>query len=108
MLRKGKRPVMPQVSRISRNVAESLAIQALSFLAEEPARLAEFLAATGIAPETIRQAARESAFLAGVLDHIASNESLVLDFARQVGIDAGFIASARSALGDDGRMREVL
>jgi uncharacterized protein DUF3572 len=98
---------MPQISRITRNAAESLAIQALSYLAEEPARLADFLRASGIGPETIRRAAREPAFLAGVLDHLASDESLVLDFARHAGIDAGAIAPARAALGTGGREREM-
>jgi uncharacterized protein DUF3572 len=106
MLRKGKRPIMPQASKLTRNAAESLAIQALSYLAEEPARVADFLHASGIAAETIRLAAREPAFLAGVLDHLASNESLVLDFARHAGIDAGTIARARTALGGEARERE--
>ena len=98
---------MPQVLRITRNIAESLAIQALGYLAEEPARLADFLHAGGIAAETIRLAAREPAFLAGVLDHLASNESLVLDFARHAGIDAGTIARARTALGGEAPEREL-
>lgn len=98
---------MAQVSRITHNTAESLAIQALSFLAEEPGRLSHFLAVSGISPETIRQAAREPAFLAGVLDHMASDESLVLAFARQAGVDAGTIASARIALGGGAHAAEV-
>ena len=45
-------------------VAETLAIQGLSFLAKEPARLGAFLAESGLGPETIRQAAQNPAFAA--------------------------------------------
>jgi hypothetical protein len=47
-----------------RQTAKALAIQALAFIAEEPERLGSFIAATGIAPERIRDAARAPDFLA--------------------------------------------
>ena len=81
---------------------KSLAIQALAFIAEEPERLAAFLAATGIDPPAIRAAAREPRFLAGVLEHMLGDESLLLAFADSAGIDpADRRASARGALGGD-------
>ena len=40
-----------------REVAEIVAIQALSFIAGEPERLGLFLAESGIGPETLRNAA---------------------------------------------------
>ena len=79
--------------------AESLAIQALSFIAGEPERLGRFLAISGIGPEQIRAAAQEPLFLAGVLDHIASDERLLVSFATEIGIDPAAIAKARKALG---------
>ena len=79
--------------------AESLAIQALSFIAGEPERLGRFLAISGIGPEQIRAAAKEPLFLAGVLDHIASDERLLVSFATEIGIDPATIAKARKALG---------
>ena len=69
-----------------RDGAESLAIQALTFLAGEPERLARFLALTGIGPAQIRAAAATPGFLAGVLDHIASEDALVTAFAAQSGL----------------------
>ena len=54
---------MAKGARITRKIAESLAIQALGFMAGEPERLGAFLAATGIGPETIRKAAADPAFL---------------------------------------------
>ena len=66
-----------------------MAIQALTFIAADPDRLGRFLAATGIGPGDIRAAAREPLFLAGVLDHIAGDEKLLLAFAGDTGIRSG-------------------
>ncbi len=76
-----------------------LAIQALAFIAEEPERLAGFLAVTGIAADDIREAAREPNFLAGVLEHMLGNESLLIAFAQSASLDPASIARARNALG---------
>ena len=82
----------------SREAAEALAIQALSFIAEEPERLGAFLAASGIGPEAIRDAARTPGFLGGVLDHMLADESLLLAFADSAGLDPASVARARRAL----------
>jgi hypothetical protein len=82
----------------SREAAEALAIQALSFIAEDPERLDAFLAASGIGPEAIRDAARAPGFLGGVLDHMLADESLLLAFADSAGLDPASIARARRAL----------
>jgi hypothetical protein len=81
-----------------RDTAEALAIAALSFLAAEPERLGVFLALSGIGPESIREAAGEPNFLAGVLDHVAGNEPLLLAFAEHAQVDPKEIERARSAL----------
>ena len=81
-----------------REVAETLAIQALAFIAEEPERLAYFLNMTGIESSDIRAAAREPRFLAGVLEHMLG-ESLLLAFAACAGIDPADVTRARSVLG---------
>jgi len=88
-----------KVKNVRRNAAEALAVAALSYLAAEPERLGPFLIASGIGPEQIRCAARELGFLAGVLDHFASDEQLLLAFARDQGIDPAEIERARFALG---------
>src|SRR5262245_8323718 len=58
--------------------AAELAITALCFLADEPERLARFLALSGIAPESIRAAAGDPGFLVGVLDYLANHETLLI------------------------------
>jgi hypothetical protein len=90
---------MKTASRSTRQASEMLAIQALGFIAEDPARLALFLEATGISGEHIRTAAREPDFLAGVLEHMLGDESLLSAFADSAGIDRGEIGRARGALG---------
>jgi hypothetical protein len=76
-----------------------LAIQALAFIAEEPDRLGRFLADTGLAREQIREAAKDSGFLAGVLEHMLGDEGLLVAFAQSAGIDPADVARASSALG---------
>jgi hypothetical protein len=80
------------------DAAAQLAIAALSFIASEPEELGRFLSLTGIGPESIRQAARQPDFLVGVLDHLASDERLLLAFAAQNDIDPDQVMRAREAL----------
>src|SRR5436309_9295490 len=86
---------MAKGARITRKIAEKLAIQALGYLAGEPERLGVFLAATGIGPEMIRKAAADPAFLAGVLDHVIADEPLLLAVAHHAGVPPHEIAHAQ-------------
>jgi hypothetical protein len=88
-------------ARLTQEAAEILAIQALTFIAEEPERLNAFLAATGLTGAGIRDAARDPGFLAGVLEHILGDESLLLAFAGSAGIDPAGVAQVRRALGGE-------
>ena len=90
---------IPKRNAITAEVAESLAIQALAFLAEEPERLGRFLAITGVGPEGVRAAAREPGFLAGVLEYLAGDEPLLIEFATQLGVDPADIARSGNLLG---------
>jgi hypothetical protein len=90
---------MKRPATISKQAAESLAIQALTFIAADPERIGSFLAASGIGPDRIRAAAREPRFLAGVLDHLAGNESLLVAFALHADINPFDVAVARDVLG---------
>ena len=75
-----------------------LAIQGLAFIAADPERLGRFLELTGISAAEIRASAREKGFLAGVLEHILGDESLLIAFAADAGIDPAEVARARRAL----------
>ena len=65
----------------AREVAEIVAIQALSFVAGEPERLGAFLAESGIGPETLRSAAADPQFLVSVLDFVLRDDQTVKAFA---------------------------
>ena len=82
-----------------RQVAETVGIQALSFLAGEPALLGRFLAETGLGPETLRTAAKSPDFLLGVLDFVAKDPKLVEQFASSVDLHPTTVMAARQALG---------
>jgi hypothetical protein len=86
-----------------REGAETLAIAALGFVAADPALLARFLAITGIEAQSIRQAAREPGFLAGVLQFIAAHEPTLTAFAESAAVEPSSIVRAMRALpqGDD-------
>ena len=81
-----------------REVAEIVAIQALSFVAGDPECLGVFLAETGIGPETLRSAAADPRFLAGVLDFVLRDDATVKAFAAASELDPTTIAAAREVL----------
>src|SRR3954451_1882785 len=85
----------------AREVAEIVAIQALSFIAAEPGRLGAFLAETGIGPETLRSAAADPQFLVSVLDFVLRDDQTVKAFADASGFHPTNIAAARQALGEN-------
>jgi uncharacterized protein DUF3572 len=90
-----------------REVAEIVAVQALSFIAGDPARLGAFLAESGIGPETLRSAASDPRFLSSVLDFVMRDDATVKAFASASQLHPTNIAAAQQALGDPGWERDV-
>jgi hypothetical protein len=84
--------------RLTREAAEHIAVQALAFLAAEPARLSRFLGLTGLAPEDIRERVNTAQFLAAVLEHISADESLLLSFTANASIAPAAVAPALALL----------
>jgi hypothetical protein len=78
--------------------AAALALVGLAFLAEDASRLARFLTLTGIGPDHLREAAGATDTLLAVLDHLLTDESLLLVFAASKGIPPDSVAPARAAL----------
>jgi hypothetical protein len=78
--------------------ANEIAVLALVFLAEDNERLGRFLALSGLDPRTIREAARDPAFLVGVLDHLMGDEKLLVAFAAGNNLKPQQIADARAVL----------
>lgn len=98
---------MKQAPRLTRDRAEALAIQALTFIAGDNERLGRFLAVTGIGPAEIRRAAGEPGFLAGILEYMAADERLISAFAEEAGLDPSDVDKARTALAGSPWEREL-
>jgi hypothetical protein len=90
-----------------REVAEIVAVQALTFIASDPGRLGTFLAESGIGPETLRTAATEPHFLVSVLDFVLRDDATVNAFASASQLHPTNISAARQALGDPQWERDV-
>jgi hypothetical protein len=90
-----------------RQVAEIVAVQALSFIAGDPERLGQFLAESGIGPETLRTAATDPHFLANVLDFVMRDDATVKAFAAASQLHPTNIAAAHQALNDPQWERDV-
>lgn len=98
---------MPEHRTNPRAAAETLAIQALTYIGSDPERLARFLALSGLGPQSLRAAAREPSFLAAVLDHIASDENLLVGFATDAGVEPAHVTRARRLMSGGDWERET-
>ena len=90
-----------------REVAEIVAVQALSFIAGDPERLGLFLAESGLGPETLRSAAADPRFLSSVLDFVMRDDVTVKAFANVSQLHPTNIAAAQQALNDPQWERDV-
>ena len=81
-----------------KDAAETIALQALAFLATDGERLGRFLALTGMGRDELRTRAREPHILTGVLDHMMQDETLLMVFAAEAGLQPEHIAKAHIAL----------
>jgi hypothetical protein len=91
-MRPGKPPPM------NREAAEALGVDALVFLAADEDRLDRFLALTGLAPGDLRALSASPGFLAGVIDHLMTDERLLVAFAEEHRLDPMTIARASALL----------
>jgi hypothetical protein len=89
---------MTSYRKITAEEAESVAVSAFAFVAGDPERLSRFLEITGLRPETIRQAAASPGFYGAVLDHVASDEQLLLALAGALETKPERIMQARRTL----------
>jgi hypothetical protein len=78
--------------------AETIALQALAFLAGDEEALARFVRLTGLGPAELRAAAADPEALAGVLDHVLQDEALLLAFCADAGMRPDEPARARAYL----------
>jgi hypothetical protein len=91
---------MARPAKLTRALAEDMAVAALTFIAQDDERLGRFLALSGLESGNLREAAAEPGFLVGVLDYLSSDEPLLLAFAANFQIDPTAIATAQRLLSD--------
>lgn len=84
--------------RINRAEAEVIALKALGFLASDPDRLGRFLTLSGVDLADIATVAESPEFLAGLLNHLLQDESLLLTFTAEQEMDPHVPALAAEAL----------
>ena len=94
-------------NELSREAAEKLAIQALTYLASDSERLDRFLALSGMDHASIRAASTEPGFLSGVLEHVAGDERLLIEFAEFVELNPLEIDRARATLSGQRWHRDI-
>ncbi len=80
-------------------LAKEMALLGLGFLAGEEERLMRFLALTGVEHGDVAALLGESGFHLAILDHLAGDESLLLEFAHENGVPPETVGVARRALG---------
>lgn len=78
--------------------AQELAVRCVVYLALDANRGRRFAAESGLSSENLRQAAQTPEFLRGVLDYFMQDESLLLAFAANCGIDPADLPRARESL----------
>ena len=88
--------------RLNRDEAETIAIQALGFLAEEPNRIGRFLSLTGMEPGTLMEGAETAAVQVALLDHLLGDESLLMVFSGHAALTPDAVAEARALLSGEG------
>ena len=83
---------------IGTDEAELIAARGLGYLAESGEQLIRFMELTGLTVETLRKDAREQHVLVSVLDHIVSDDSLLLAFASVAAIQPERVVAAHARL----------
>ena len=76
----------------------TLIVEVLTFLADDPERLERFLASSGLDVADLRRAAATPAFAESLLDHLCSDEPLLVAFAGTKDYEPASIERARQAL----------
>lgn len=83
---------------MDRQQAETVAIQALGWMAQREETLHSFLGQSGMSADQIRGMASDPDFLAAVLDFILGDESMVTEFCGSEGLDPSIPMRARGLL----------
>jgi hypothetical protein len=79
--------------------AETLALQALGFIATADGALQRLMDQSGLDREELRTRATDPILQVALLDFLLSNEALLIDFCETASVDAEAVHMARHILG---------
>ncbi|WP_072793701.1 DUF3572 domain-containing protein [Cognatishimia maritima] len=88
----------------SPEAAETLALNALSWLAGNDELMPVFMGSTGVSAADLRERAGDPAFLGSVLDFLTMDDKWVIAFCDHFGLDYSAPLQARQALPGGGEM----
>jgi len=83
---------------MNQDAAETIALQALGYIASDPEALEGLMASTGISPDSLKTAATEPGILVGVLDYLLMSDDRTLAFCDFMEIDPTLPGRAWSVL----------
>ena len=78
--------------------AETLGLEALTWLTAQPEALARFFAVSGLGASDLRARASEPDLLAAVVDYLLSQEPLAMEFCKKQGLSARDLHLAQHVL----------
>lgn len=78
--------------------AEEIAIKALTYLSNDPELMGRFLALSGLDPTGLKDVITEPSFLAGLLDFLLMDDSVLLTFISNFSLDPHDVVSAKAVL----------
>lgn len=78
--------------------AETLGLKALIFLANQPERLTRLMDVSGLDAATLRMRASEPEILCAILDHVLTDDELVLGLCAAESLEPRMVHIARAAL----------
>jgi hypothetical protein len=79
--------------------AETTALKALAYLGESEDPFGRFIDQTGLSPDSLRERIAEPEFLTAVLDFLLTDDSLLMGFCEQEGLQPKDVYAAKRALG---------
>ena len=83
---------------MNKDAAETIAIQALGFLASDPKSLNGLMATSGIDPQSLKSTGLDADTLVGVLDYLLQDEDRTLAFCEAVDLQSVMPGRAWSML----------
>ncbi len=83
---------------MKQNEAETIALNALSFLIGNETRLERFMSLSGMDPGALKDNASDPVFLAGILDYLLQDETLIYMFAEEYKLSPALPATALRTL----------